>query len=1314
MGVWKLANRRQPEGALLDASRFSSVAGGASDAGALRARRVSVPTEVDAKRALENAGGLASERARSLEFWWDRPNRRLDIVLVAARDDMPAYEQDFMAAYVNATFEDCPVMPEWYDRAYYVGEAVRVAGGGGDAADAAAAGSGRTHAGLECSVFDVGYRHGHIMAAFDTKTSHDTVTQVSSVMQLARYGWIQMVFRRQSFTSQLQRLSSAMRSSHKEFTESKHYPMSDAVLLTGEAEPRDHSEKKADFVSHYQTLQSQLAQKSQDEQVMVSVRGLLESGHEVRLDWSGISTAQSSLEHLTANEYGYAKFAGVHRTRKGRRGGGRSWGRGRPQGRGDAGEAQTGSAVPSTEPPSSPPAYVDAPADSADRWEPALSVRLDGRKTKDFTRLRIFEDRLLPDAGEIDRPVSKYLAKSFLLGRYGTRRSPPFVVMTLPELGLLLRLPDTDATPNLTITRQQIMPQQPQQSKAGFCIGFFERTKSVECSDGMADLASGKVGANGAADAGAGDAATTTDDGADAAAAAPADGGRAWWEDEFDIDAAPPGSSDVASDAGVAGTGGSGAEDGADGGGSGGRAWWEDEFDIDAGGSTGDDTGTDEDPDAAGRADASADTADTQEVGLPDPMFGAPDLDASSAQGVVLSPEDIQTHIYMTGGTKSGKTTFIRCLGKHLELANLRGTFSNAFILIDPKGSDSYDFLRQCESESYDAGNVTFLDPVETAFSINVLELPSYDGPEDRQVVVSQYVGYIMQMIEYWYQGSDAFVRLKRILDTLLQYVYLNNDKPTFLDIYEIIVAMQQDGEEMLVRMYKELGQPEEVLSQAIKSVASMDSKSYEPALNRLEKFATDPVLRHMFCVRESTVRFEDLIKAGSYTIIRLSPLSIPQHIITLTKQTLVIKLWFAIQERAERVKLESERTQVFLALDEFQDLAGLPVIEAMLTQARSYGLGLLLAHQSTAQLDNNLFEVIVGNAGTQFVGRVSGRDAERFGNAWDPGYSKELKQQLATQECHHWTARLVAGGGESQPLPVQFWPVFVPPRRRSEEFLADFIGSQKDKYGCGRVGESMMRQAESQATRWLSNVPHEPPTRDEWDVMCLLREAHTSLTLRDIVSRLGDGTTASDTVSGILRRMVDKGLLARESRKYSLPYDVSAKYLEFKPSDIGTSEDIPLSTSVAVEHYLGRRFFLCVAPQKVRKGKRRTDLVAYDYETATPISVEIESAAEVHRHPEHVKLNMTKWEEMGFEECHVWSTHAGITGIYDGLADEQKKGVRLFVVGEEGDDENGEDGGTDRAPQPPPLRKARGRRMGTDGSDDDYGDNSAAATQPQ
>lgn len=90
---------------------------------------------------------------------------------------------------------------------------------------------------------------------------------------------------------------------------------------------------------------------------------------------------------------------------------------------------------------------------------------------------------------------------------------------------------------------------------------------------------------------------------------------------------------------------------------------------------------------------------------------------------------------------------------------------------------------------------------------------------------------------------------------------------------------------------------------------------------------------------------------------------------------------------------------------------------------------------------------------------------------------------------------------------------------------------------------------------------------------------------------------------------------------------------------------------------------FVCVASQKVKKGILRTDLVAYDYTTETSISVEVESFIETNSHPQHVKLNMIKWKDLGFSACHVWSKNPKIQDIYEKLTDEEKENVEIFVV---------------------------------------------------
>ena len=924
----------------------------------------------------------------------------------------------------------------------------------------------------EYQIFDVGYKHGHFSTVFDQSKTHQLITQISNTIQLSRYGWIQFVFKNYPFVKYLQFHSTNLKNQYKLLTNDKYFSKFDAIF-TNKTEYEEHPEKYDDFTNNFKLLENHTTTKTQSSHVILSIRGLIESDVDLNLDFTEIESLpfeniHSNIEHLTKYTYPFDSFYSEKK----------------PQ-----------------------------------------HIKVDRSKTKK-QRISIFTDRLLPDPKYIMNDiVSDYTKKSWS-GKYMIRDSPPFLILTPPELGLFVHLPDPK-TKNLVLTRKQSMPQQ-QMNKIGYCLGYHSRKKTLNYS--------------------------------------------------------------------------------------------------------------------------------------PVNFYGE-FVNSAETQSIVLSTDDFPTHLYIVGGTRSGKTTLVRSIAKHLELSNLSGKYPNSFILIDPKGSDSYDFITQCENESFENNNVTFLDPILTNFSINILELPSY-LPENREVIVSQYVGYIMTMIEYWYNGSDSFVRLKRILDTLLQYLYLNNDKPTFLDLYEIIIAIQQDGTDILSKMYKELGKPDAVLAQAISSIAGMNKEAYEPVLNRVEKFATDPILRHMFCVRESTLDFEQLITPGHITIIRLSK-NIPPHIIILAQQTLIIKLWFVIQERAERIKIEEDRSQVVLALDEFQDVADLPIIESMLTQARSYKLSLLLSHQTSEQLNSKLFEIITGNVGTQFVGRVSGKDGKRFGQIWDPFYIKQIESQLATQEFFHWTARLIAAPGETQPLPIQFWPVFPKKDIQTSEFLDSFIKSQKELYGYGKVGESLMEQHSSKSNEWLKNITVEPPLYDEWLIYLILQKS--SLGLLKIVELFKNGTDHRDKVKEILSKMVNDGKLEQtwgHKGVYSLTKAIKSKYLTFKSNMIGTAKDIPMVTEKAVQYYLNKGYYLTIANQKIRKGKLMTDLVAYDYTTETPISVEIESDNEIKSHQfGHVKLNMVKWKDLGFKECHVWSTNPKIQTVYNSLSDEEKKSVKIFVV---------------------------------------------------
>ena len=654
-------------------------------------------------------------------------------------------------------------------------------------------------------------------------------------------------------------------------------------------------------------------------------------------------------------------------------------------------------------------------------------------------------------------------------------------------------------------------------------------------------------------------------------------------------------------------------------------------------------------------------------------------------QAAVISPIDFSRHIYAVGGTGSGKTSLIRQIAKHLEESNRNATFPNSFIYLDPKGDDSLKFIQQCNTESISNGTIHFLDPIKTNFSINPLELPKYN-PDQREETVSRYVGYFMEIVKEWYGQQQTFVQMERIFRVLLFYMYLKNDAPTFLDMYDIIINLQEEQEKFLQVMFKALGMPGDDLKQALTSIAGLRPESFTPLLNRVEQFATDPILRKVFCVRHGTVKFEDLIKPNNLTIVRISPLDLAHHIQPLAIQAFIIKLWFTIQERAARIGDEDQRNPVILALDEFQIVSKLQVLPMILSQARSYKLGLLLAHQTTAQIDDSLLEEITGNCGTQLAGRISGKDASKLSKIWDPRFAGEITQQLAAQEDFNWTVKMRAADGEEQPTPVQFWLHKPTKLRLNDDQLNEFIQNQKKLYGNGKISRdvippleherkesqinedntSLLQLSQIEKNRWLRYITVDlPETKQHWQILLILyNENNKPLQLTQITEKLQAKTR--DDVVLILKKMVKDGLLKADESTRNVKYFLSKKaiknYFTFNPKDIGSADDIPQITKHVVKSYLDMGLFVTVALQKIEKDEDRTDLIAYSYDSDKSISVEIESTSELLSHPEHAIYNMRKWKKMGFDMCHVWSESKKLQELYKKQIDDTEN-VKAFVV---------------------------------------------------
>lgn len=638
-----------------------------------------------------------------------------------------------------------------------------------------------------------------------------------------------------------------------------------------------------------------------------------------------------------------------------------------------------------------------------------------------------------------------------------------------------------------------------------------------------------------------------------------------------------------------------------------------------------------------------------------------------------INPFDFLLHTYVLASTGSGKTSLIRNMIKHLEAANQKGVFTCAVIYLDMKGSgDTYKIIRQCDKQSFQEQRIHLLDPNKVEFSINPFELPPYDKTNSlsREKVVSRFVGFILKTFASWYGDNPSFVRLERILFTMIHFLYLNTDSPTFSDIHDIIIRLQNNGSDATREIFSSLGRPPEEMKNAVESISDLGSDSFDPILNRIEKFSVDSMLKIMFNARHSTIDFYKLIEAGNITVVNINEITTSSGIDRLALSSFMLKLYFTMQLRAIEID-EKNRIPVILFLDEFQVIESLQLIPQLLAQSRSLGLGLVLAHQNLSQVNQDLRGSILSNCATQFVGRVSGQDSSMIATNWDPDFKDKIISILTTQPPFRWTSRIKPEPGQEQSLPFQFWLRYPPDEAMSDEELKQFIVYQREKYATGIVEKPLLVQLDAEKNQWMRQLRNlDLPEKSFWDIMVILNRL-PGIGIMEIIRQLKT-ITPRETITEELCKMVNSKIVEISEQKergsavithYRLAQESVSKYFSFDYTQIGTADDIYDVSRKATDYYLQLGHFVTLANQKFQVEKMRTDIIAYDYQKRHAISVEIESVSEIHSHPEQVRHNMMKWKDLGFSSCEVWSKSTKIQDIHDELDARIKKDVTIHIV---------------------------------------------------
>ena len=348
---------------------------------------------------------------------------------------------------------------------------------------------------------------------------------------------------------------------------------------------------------------------------------------------------------------------------------------------------------------------------------------------------------------------------------------------------------------------------------------------------------------------------------------------------------------------------------------------------------------------------------------------------------IFVKNEDRFRHFYVIGQTGTGKSSILQVMARQ-DLRNMRG-----MAVVDPHGDLVKDLLPFVPRERAD--NLVYFDPGDLArpMGLNILEASSED---EKQMVVADATNIMIKLF-----GNEIFG--PRIQD------YFRNGCLTLMDYpqgWAITDLVRLFTDENFQRERRTTLKNAVVRAWWDYTYAKMwDREKWEIIpyfAAKFGQFITNTMMRNIVGQTKSSFDIGDIMNHEKILFATLSKWVLWDLNSNLLGLILVSKIQIAAMRR--QTMASTERKDFFLYIDEFQNFVT-DSIESILSEARKYRLGLVMAHQYIGQLEKsdaltksslNLKDAIFGNVWSMLSYKIGPEDAEVMGKQFAPAFSDQ------------------------------------------------------------------------------------------------------------------------------------------------------------------------------------------------------------------------------------------------------------------------------------------------------------------------------------
>jgi len=341
-----------------------------------------------------------------------------------------------------------------------------------------------------------------------------------------------------------------------------------------------------------------------------------------------------------------------------------------------------------------------------------------------------------------------------------------------------------------------------------------------------------------------------------------------------------------------------------------------------------------------------------------------------------IKNEDRFRHFYVIGQTGTGKSSVMQVMIRQ-DLQNGKG-----LCVVDPHGQLIEDIMPFIPRERAD--DVIYFNPadLERPIGINLLEA---NTPEERELVALDAMNIMIKLFNEEIFGP-------RIQD------YFRNGCLTLMEDPEggaltDIVRLFTDDEYQKLKV-------EKVKNPIVRSfwehqMAKTGAREKQEMIpyfaSKFGQFVTNTMMRNIIGQSKSSFDFAEAMNNNKILLMNLSKGTTGDINSKLLGLIIVQKIQMAALRRQNLG--EGGRKDFFLYIDEFQNYIT-DSIETILSEARKYRLGLIMAHQYIKQLEgedgkSKVKDAVFGNVGTMMSYKIGAQDAEYMAKEFGPVFSE-------------------------------------------------------------------------------------------------------------------------------------------------------------------------------------------------------------------------------------------------------------------------------------------------------------------------------------